>query len=165
MSQGEFQAANPYASFGSSIADAPASERADFIRKTYSHLTMAVFACAALVWAFFQTGLLDQFAPILLQNRMYMLVVFGGFMLVSWIADNWARSTTSVEKQYAGLVLYVAAEAVFLAPMLWAANQYSLEFSNGETVSILPAASLITLVMFGGLSAIAWFSGADFSFL
>ena len=165
MSQGDFQAANPYASFGTTIADAPASTRADFIRKTYSHLAMAIFAFAALEWCFFQTGLLDQWAPALMANPMLMLIFFGGFVLVSWIAEGWARGSVSIEKQYLGLVTYVLAESIFFAPLLWVANQYSLELGGGNAIGILPAAGLITVVMFGGLSAIAWFSGADFSFL
>ncbi|MEM1304919.1 MAG: Bax inhibitor-1 family protein, partial [Planctomycetota bacterium] len=74
-------------------------------------------------------------------------------------------SSTSIGKQYAGLVTYVVAQAVFFVPLLWFANQMSLELSDGTAIGLIPAAGVITLVMFGGLTAIAWVSGKDFSFL
>jgi len=164
MSQGDFQAANPYASFGATIADAPASTRADFIRKTYSHLAMAIFAFAALEFCFFQTGFADFVGPMFMGNQLLMIGLLGSFMLVGWIAESWARNATSINKQYAGLVTYVVAESLFFVPILWYANHFALSMGGNE-IGILPAAGIITLVMFGGLSAIAWISGADFSFL
>lgn len=165
MSQAEFQSTNPYASFGATIADAPATARADFIRKTYSHLTIAVFAFAAICWALISSGLVEQFAPMLMQSSITMIAFFGGFMLVSYVADHWARTAVSPEKQYAGLVLYVLAQAIFISPMLWVAQDYALQLGDGQEVAVIPAAGVITLIMFAGLSGIAWFSGTDFSFL
>lgn len=166
MSQGDLQAGNPYASFGGvTVADAPADERASFIKKTYTHLAMAIYAFAALEWFFLTALPLDEWLPSLFVNRWVPLIFFGAFILVSWIAESWAKSSTSIGKQYAGLVTYVVAQAVFFVPLLWFANQMSLELSDGTAIGLIPAAGVITLVMFGGLTAIAWVSGKDFSFL
>ena len=169
----DVQSANPYASFGASIADAPADERADFIRKTYTHLTMAIFGFAAICWALFQTDLVANVAPMLFQAPLLMLAFFGCFVLVSWIAEHWARTAVSPAQQYAvspaqqyaGLGVYVLAQSIFFCPLLWVAQHYSIELGGGTEVNVIGAAGVITLIMFGGLSAIAWFSGADFSFM
>lgn len=165
MSQGDFQAANPYASFGGMVADAPASARVDFIRKTYTHLALAIYAFAALEWMYFKTLPLDDWMQTLVGQPLYVLAFFGGFLVISWIADSWASGSASVEKQYLGLVTYVVAQSIFFVPMLWMAQHFALDWGNGASVGVLPAAAVITLVMFGGLSAIAWFSKADFSFM
>lgn len=165
MSYGDLQSANPYASFGGSVAEAPADARADFIRKTYTHLSIAVYACAAICWALFQTGLVEQFAPVLVSNGFYWLGVLAAFMAVSWIAHSWAESESSVSKQYLGLGLYVVAEALLLCPLLWVAQFYTMRLTEGVEVNVIPAAGVVTLVMFGALTAIAWISRADFSFL
>jgi FtsH-binding integral membrane protein len=60
--------------------------------------------------------------------------------------------------QYAGLMLYVVAEAIFFVPLLWMAQQY-----GGPNV--IATAGVITLVIFGGLTATVFLTGADFSFL
>ena len=50
------------------------------------------------------------------RQRWGWLVMFGGFMVVSWIADRWAQSDTSVGMQYAGLFSYVFALVGHLLP-------------------------------------------------
>lgn len=164
MSMGELEGQNPYASFGTTVADAAPSDRATFIRKTYTHLAAAIYTLVALEWLYFTVLPLDDWMPRMMGSQFGMIAIFGGFMVVSWIANRWANSETSVEMQYAGLVVYVLAESIFLLPLLYAAQFYSLQFA-GSDVGVLPVAVALTLVMFGGLSAIAWFSKADFSFL
>ncbi len=85
------------------------------------------------------------------------MVVLGAFMVVSWIANSWAQSSTSLSKQYAGLSLYVVAEAVIFLPLLYIAERMSPD--------IIPEAGVITLLLFGGLTAVVAISKADFSFL
>lgn len=166
MSYGEMQSANPYASFGASVADADADVRGAFIRRTYTHLAIAIYAFAALEWFYFTAFDLDAALPQLFAVTPWMpAIMLGGFMLVSWIANWWARSSTSIGLQYAGLSLYVIAESIFMLPMLWWADKMSLQLTDGAAVGVIPAAGVITLVMFGGLTAIAFFSGKDFSFL
>ena len=163
-------AGNPYASFGYTVAEAAPSERVTFVRKTYMHLALAVYALAALEWLYFQTGIADMaFNALIAFQPWGMLVMFGGFMLASWVARSWAHSETSVSMQYGGLLLYVFAESIFLMPLLYFAQELSINLpaigGQAITVNVIGAAAFTTLAMFGGLTAIAWFSGADFSFL
>src|SRR5690606_14206506 len=122
MSQADFRAENPYASFGSTLAiDAPASERLAFIKRTYLHLAVAVYAVVVLEWAFF-TFIPGDVVAGLITAPYAMLIMFGGFMLVSFLAERWARSSASLTTQYAGLSVYVVAWSIFLFPMLWFAQ-------------------------------------------
>jgi FtsH-binding integral membrane protein len=85
------------------------------------------------------------------------LVVLGLFMFVSYIANTWALSATSLTTQYAGLALYVVAQAVVFLPLLYIAKAQRTE-AIGE-------AGLVTLVIFGGLTAVVFLTKKDFSFL
>lgn len=167
MAAADFAAENPYATFGRSVvADAAPSERLAFVKKTYMHLAAAVYGLAAILWAMFQTGFAEWMTAQLIGIPYGMLLVLGGFIAASWVANRWASDpTATVGKQYAGLWLYVLAEALFLAPMLVFAQGMALEYLPGQQIDVISAAAITTLVMFGGLSAIPWLTGKDFSFL
>jgi FtsH-binding integral membrane protein len=139
------------------------SERTAFIRRTYAHLAGAVFAFIALELVIF-----NMLAPATLENftRMMMggynwLLVLGAFMVVSMVADRWARSATSLPVQYAGLGLYVVAQAVIFVPLLLMAQH--LGRNQGE--NIIAMAGLMTAVVFGGLTVLVFVTRADFSWL
>ena len=154
-----FATDNPYRDFGLTAAQAPTSERASFIRQTYLHLLGAVLAFVGIEAALFSSGAADRLTDMMLGNgRVGMLVVLIGFMGVSWLANSWAQSSTSVGMQYAGLSLYVLAEAVFFAPMLLFASRFG-------TPDVIPSAALITGVLFAGLTTVVFVTGADFSWL
>jgi FtsH-binding integral membrane protein len=154
---------NPYrtSNWGEVAAHAAVDERADFIRKTYAHLLGAVFAFAAI-----EAVLLNTVAPAYVEwlfgfGRFAWLFVLGGMIFVSYIADRWARSDTSKNLQYAGLALYVVAEAVLFMPLLWLAGQF--EAFTGQNV--IATAGVITLILFGGLTAVVFMTGANFNWL
>src|SRR5215831_13267211 len=86
------------------------------------------------------------------------LVVLAAFMGISWLAEKWARSGASVQMQYAGLVLYVVAEAVIFLPLLYIAAHFS-------SPNVIPTAGIVTALLFGGLTYIAFTTRRDFSFL
>lgn len=153
------QADNPYASFGMTADQAPATERTEFIKRTYIHLAAAIYAFAALEFAIFTLAPVDDLVQQMFSFQYAWLIMLGAFMAVSWLADSWARSGASPTKQYAGLGLYVVADAVIFVPLLWMAQQYA------DGANIIATAGVITLVMFGGLSAAVFISGKDFSFL
>ena len=158
---------NAYATFGRSVAQAPADARVAFIRKTYTHLAAAVYAFAALEWALFQivpAATMEKLVFTMLSG-WNMLFLFGGFMVVSMIADRWARSDVSVGKQYAGLSLFVVAEAVIFLPILYIAQYYTNGIEMLGGANVIGTAAVITLVMFGGLTAAVFVTGKDFSFL
>jgi uncharacterized protein len=164
MNPAEFQASTPYAQFGSLAIEAPVDVRRTFIRKTYMHLTMAIYALVALEFLYFKALPLDTWVPDLFAMRWGWLALFGGYMVVSWIADSWARSATSVGMQYFGLFSYVLAFSVILCPMLWIANHFSTNI-GGTAVNPIAVAAVATLAVFGILTAIVFLTRKDFSFL
>ena len=131
------------------------NDRSEFLRKTYLHLLGAIFAFAALEWAFFQTPFAAPFAIWMLETSW--LAVLGGFIIVSWVATSVVHRVESRAAQYAALAAFVVAEAIIFIPMLFIA------VAVGE--GILQSAVLVTLSAFVALSAVAIYSRRDFSFL
>jgi uncharacterized protein len=140
-------------------AEAPAAERADFIKKTYLHLGGAVLAFVLLEWALITSPLAKPMVQTMLGGRLSWALVLGTFILVSYIAEAWARKSTSVAKQYAGLGLYVVAETVIFLPLLYIAA-YLVKDPN-----LIPTAGIITGVVFVGLTAAVFLTGSDFSWM
>jgi FtsH-binding integral membrane protein len=149
---------NPYASWGMTAAEAPVSERAGFIRQTYLHLGGAVLAFVALEAMLLQIPGIGNVVMQISGSRWGWLLVLGAFIAVSYVANSWALNSASLGKQYAGLGLYVVAEAVIFVPLLWIAS----EFGPPNTIA---TAGMLTVLVFSGLTAIVFFTGADFSFL
>ncbi len=150
---------NPYRTWGTIAADGPrVSERTRFIRLTYLHLGGAVLAFMALEAVLLQLPGIGEIVSMVLGNRWGWLLVLGGFMGVSFLANSWAQSSTSPGLQYLGLGLYVVAEAVIFVPLLYIAENF-----GGPNV--IPMAGLLTLTVFSGLTAVVFLTGADFSFL
>ena len=131
--------------------------RAEFIRKTYTHMALAVLAFIVV-----ETMLLNWSGARSLVVKMVSgynwLIVLGAFMGVSWIADKWARSSTSKEMQYLGLGLYILAEAFIFLPLLYIAKYYA-----GE--SVIGSAGLVTVGLFAGLTFVVFSTRKDFSFM
>jgi hypothetical protein len=164
MNPAEFQASTPYAQFGNLAIDAPVDARRTFIRKTYTHLMVAVYALVALEFLYFKAFPLDDWVPSLFGMQWGWLALFGSYMVVSWIADRWARSDASPGMQYAGLFSYVFAFSVILCPLLWIANHFSTNI-GGTAVNPIVVAAVATLAVFGVLTAIVFLTRKDFSFL
>ena len=152
---------NPYRSWGLTAADAGVSERASFIRKTYLHLAGAVLAFMALEYVLLNLPGVGDAVALVLGNRFGWLVVLGAFMGVSYIANSWAMSGSSPGMQYLGLGLYVVAQAVIFVPLLYVAQI----FEANNNVNVIGTAGALTAIVFAGLTAIVFISGADFSFL
>jgi FtsH-binding integral membrane protein len=140
------------------VVDAPAQERAAFIRRTYLHLAMAILAFTGLEVLLFQSGAVRPIMETLLATKYSWLIVLACFIGVSWLAEWWANSTTSVAMQYLGLGLYVVAEAVIFVPLLVVAVSFG-------SASVLPNAIIITGLLFLGLTVTAFTTRKDFSFL
>ncbi|HEX4414278.1 MAG TPA: Bax inhibitor-1 family protein [Lacipirellulaceae bacterium] len=164
MNQADFQANTPYARFGDVAINASADERRVFIKRTYIHLMLAIYAFVAFEWLFFAMGLEQPALQFLGTSRFAWLIVLGGFMGISYLANSWATSSTSRGMQYAGLSLYVIAEALIFVPLLAIARQQTVQV-QGTSIGVIPAAAITTLVIFGGLTAFVFISKQDFSFL
>ncbi len=139
-------------------AEAPAVEKAEFIKKTYFHLFWAVMAFAGLEFALFSIPGIDELIIRTFSIPYAWLLIVGGFMLVGYLCERWAHSSTSLGTQYLCLGVYVAVESVFFVPILWIAGQRA----GG---SVIQTAAFMTVFAFLGLTAIVFFTRKDFSFL
>ncbi len=139
-------------------ADADATERAAFIRRTYLHLGAAILAFVGLEAVLLNLPGIDRLVQTMVGGKGWLLVL-ALFMGASWIADKWARSDVSEGMQYLGLGLYVVAEAIIFLPLL-----YFAAYVSGDS-ALIPMAGIITGLLFAGLTATAFLTGADFSFL
>ena len=159
MSYGNMeQSQSPYQSFGMLASDAGVDARADFIRKTYLHLAGAILAFVGLEAILLNMPFTESMVQWMFGGQWNWLIVLGAFMGVSWLARSWAESAVSIGTQYAGLGLYVVAQAIIFVPLLYVAARF-----GGPNV--IPTAAIITLVLFGGLTAVVFVTGADFSFM
>jgi FtsH-binding integral membrane protein len=146
--------------FGNSAAKALPANRAQFIRKTYMLLAVAIAAFIGVEAFLFSTPFGGMIAyGILGTGGIGWLVVLGLFMLVSYIANNWAVSTTSTAQQYLGLGIYIIAEAIIFVPLLFIAKSYSAD------QFVIMKAGVVTIGLFLGITATVFITRSDFSFL
>jgi hypothetical protein len=144
----------------SRLADSPAvrigeDTRATFISRTYLHLFGAIIAFVLIEVWLFSSGLAEPIARSMMS--VSWLLVLGGFIIVSWIASRAAHTARSLGAQYAALAAFVVAEALIFVPMLFIANAYA--------PGAIQSAATVTLIGFAGLTAVAFLSRKDFSFL
>ena len=144
---------------GTIVANAAESERVGFIRRTYLHLGGAILAFMLVETLIIQSGLAFAFTSLIRSMPFSWFIVIALFMGVSYIADRWARSPMSREMQYAGLGLFIVAEAIVFSPMILMALNFA------PNPNALPAAGLLTLMLAGGLTFTAFSTKKDFSFL
>lgn len=143
---------NPYAVTSVPAAHAEADARAAFLQRTYMLLLAGVGVFAATLWAAGNVPAVNGLAVGLWNtNRWIVLIgILGGGFLVRAMAM----------KRPINVVLYFAYAFLFgllLAPVvLWASANQPL---------VLTQASLVTALVFTGLTAWVFVSGKDFSFL
>ena len=153
LAQSEYSAQG----FGHGAAiDASAAKRKEFIQKTYAHTAGATAALAALDAALLQIPGVGEIAVKMFAGYTWLLVL-AVFMGVSHIANKWAHTATTLNKQYMGLGLFILAEAIIFLPLLYIASAYFPQ--------AIPVAGIATLALFAGLTLIVFTTGADFSFL
>ncbi len=143
---------------GVPVAQADADARAAFIRRTYLHLAGAIGAFVIIEMLLLRSALPRIMLTFIQSNAYGWLMILGAFILAGWLARGLAASTASVQVQYLGLGLYVFAEAVIFVPLLCIAVFYS-------SPEVLPNAAIVTALLFAGLTAVAFTTRTDFSFL
>jgi len=155
---------NSYQSpLGTLAVQAQADERSSFIVKTYLHLAGAIGLFVILeAIMLLQPGVRDLAMSLMFRSQISWLIVLGLFMGVSYIANSWALSAVSPGKQYAGLGLYVVAEAIIFLPLLIIADRLAVIRGQG---SVIAPAALTTLGLFGIMTAVVFVTRRDFSFL
>ena len=139
------------------VSDSSANERALFIRRTYAHLAVAILAFVGLEVYMVNSPIAEMMLR-LMSLRFGWLAILGGFILIGNMAARLAMSNASQTTQYVGLTLYVIAESVIFVPLLWLAAYKS-------SSDVLPMAGIMTLLLFGGLTLVAFVTRKDFSFL
>lgn len=137
--------------------DAAADARGTFMRKTYMHLFGAILAFVAFDAVIFSVPSLKLQILGLFGNRVGLMLMIVAFMAAGWVAQSWAHNASSRGLQYAGLGLYTLVQAIIFVPILWVASN----FAPGA----IETAGFLTLAIFGGLTAIVFVTGANFSFL
>ena len=129
--------------------------RGEFISRTYMHLAGAILAFVAIEMYLFSSGLADVIASKLV--GVSWLMVLGAFMLVSWLATRTAHRVESLPMQYLMLAVYIVIWALIFVPMLYMAQNMA--------PGVIDSAAGVTLVGFAGLTAIAFVTRKDFSFM
>lgn len=137
---------------------ATAEDRGQFIVKTYVHLMGAVFAFVAIETILQLTVAETIFELVVSAGNIGWLVVLGGFMAVSWVANSMAHSNASLGTQYMGLSLYVVAESFIFVPIIYIAV-------NMGYPEVLPSAAMATAFIFSGLTAVVFVTRKNFSFM
>jgi len=129
--------------------------RAKFIMRTYHHLFGSILLFVLIEVVLFKSGIAESMARALMGTSW--LFVLGAFMVVGWLASHTAHRAVSKGAQYAALIGFVSAEAIIFVPLLYVANRFAPGAIN--------SAAVVTMLGFTGLTAVAWFTRKDFSFL
>lgn len=148
---------NPVQPFVGQLDD---QARVAFYKKTYAHLAGAVLLFILVETLFFQSDTILNLA-LSLTGGISWLLLLGGFMLVTNYAERLALRSNDKNMHYAGLVLYVVAEAFIFIPLIFIA----ITMAEGGAFQILNQAAVLTLSLFTGLSAVVFLTKKDFSFL
>lgn len=149
---------NPYESpYADVVGTQQESTRVAFVRKTYLHLAAAIAAFAVLEYMLIQAGFGEVALRFMTAGKYSWLMVIGGYMVVSMIANKWALSSTSLSTQYAGLGLYVVAESILFLPLLMIANAME--------ANVVGKAAVVTIALVVALTLVAFTTRKDFSFL
>lgn len=147
--------------FGQPAADALPEQRASFIRKTYLLLAAAILAFIVVESFLFVSGGAEMISTVIFSGgSIGWLIVLALFMFVSWIARSWATSETSKATQFLGLGLAVVAEAVIFVPLISIAA-----IRSDDPFALLMKAGTVTIGLFLGITATAFITRSDFSFL
>ncbi|QDT54331.1 Modulator of FtsH protease YccA [Caulifigura coniformis] len=139
-------------------ADSSLEQRISFIRRVYGHLLGAMLLFIASAALFVNTPAIYQPLFSLLSLRWGPLLLIGGFMAASAVAQSMAYNRTSRGTQYFGLGLYAVLEALIFTPLL-------LYVQLRQGADVIMQAGTVTLIIFGGLSAVVMLTRSDFSFL
>lgn len=139
------------------VSEATDVERTVFYKKTYIHVAIAILSFM-VVEGFLLRIVPPELIMKMISTKWIWLFIIGVFWLASILADRLAFSI-SKNTQYMGLALYVLIEAIVFLPILYIALVLT------DSGAIVQQAALITLFMFGGLTAVVFLTKKDFSFL
>ena len=134
--------------------------RGEFITRVYQHLLVAIGAFIAFEALLITLGVAEAMWDFFADSSGAWLLLLGGFMIVNWLATTAAHDVLNPSRQYAGLFGMAAAQALIFAPFL---HYFLVVLPDGT--SLVAAAAIITVAGFAGLSAVAFVTRRDLSFL
>ncbi len=138
------------------VANSTDVEKASFYKKTYLHVAFAILAFIGVETVLLKTVHAEWIYMMFAQKYAWLLII-GVFWLASFLASKWSLSQ-SKSTQYFGLGFYVVLEALIFLPLIYIA----VIQSGGQVIF---QAATLTIAMFAGISAVAFTSKRDFSFL
>lgn len=143
---------NPYALDHLVAARAPASERLAFLQRTYGLLLAGILVFAATLWAAGNVESVNSLAVSLFRTNRWLVfaIILGGSWLVHAVAD----------KSPINLIAYFTYAFLFgllLAPLV-------LYVARTQPV-VISQASILTALVFTGLTGYVFTTRKDFSFL
>ena len=141
------------------LRDLSEIDRVGFYKKTYSHVAGGVLAFILFEYLLLQSETIVNFMLSMTQGYKWLLLL-GGFMFVTNYAESTALKTTDRSKQYMMYGLYIFAQAIIFVPLIYIALFYI-----DAGADMLYQASVVTLGLFTGLSAVVFLTKKDFSFL
>ncbi len=140
------------------VATQDDTTRADFIVRVYQHLLGAVIAFVAIEALLITTGIAERMYDFLSGGAW--LLILGLFMVVQWMATSAAHDILNPQRQYLGLFGMAFGEALIFAPFL----HWVFEIADDGATSV-GVAAVVTALGFAGLSAVAFTTRTDLSFI
>lgn len=139
------------------VASLDESRRTAFIIRVYQHLGLALAAFVAIEVALFRLGLAERMYEFFVGGASWLLLL-GGVAIINWFAAQAAYDVVDPSRQYLGLFGVAAGQALIFAPFL------HMVFSTDGAGPVVTAV-WITALGFAGLSAVAYYTSKDLSFL
>jgi uncharacterized protein len=129
--------------------------RSAFMGRVYTRLVAGVALFVLLEAYLFASGLAVAITEFVFSTSW--LLILGGFMIVSWLANSVALRATTSGSQWGGYLLLIAANALIFAPMLVIAEL--------QVPGVVGEAGQYAVGGFIVLSVIAHRSSRDFTWL
>lgn len=133
--------------------------RVTFMMKVYQHIGLALAAFLGFEFLLFTSGVAEWFYDTVFTSGGGWILLLGLFMVGTWMATQAATDLSNPGRQYAGLFGTAALEALIFAPFLW------YVFKVQDNAGDVWAAAVVTAIGFAGLSAVAWVTRRDLSFI
>jgi len=138
------------------VSSLSVESRSDFIWKCYAHVVGAILAFAGIEIYLFSSGIAERIAVPMLNSWMMVMIAF---IAVGWGATHQAHRLESVASQYAAFAVFVVAQSLIFAPLLWMA------MAMDPSGSMIQSAAGVTVFGCAALIATVMITRKDFSFL
>jgi len=144
--------------FFPTVFESTQAEKVVFYKKTYLHVALSILTFVILE-AILIKIVPEELIVAMMGSRLLWLAIIGGFWLLSIVAGKFSVSVDR-NTQYAGLGLYIIIESIIFLPMI-----YMIMYLSDGGTEVMTQAAIITLFLFSALTAVAFLSKKDFSFL